>query len=306
MSKKTIRDFKCASKDGSNILVAMSNKSINILDAYRESYSISETAIEYRKLEKNSFSVIPLSHTVEAESMGADINYDMVEYGIRAGSYKCETLNDLLNLDDMDLKKSPVSEIISAIRYMKSKGEKVILEISGPFTIFDFFIEPKKVYKSLRKKEDIMYKVFEKSKKNILYYADEAMKAGADVISYSDSSGGVSILGPRLVENVYNMFTKDFLIELENLARKNKKLIHLCPKTTQIVIGMEEKKLKEIDLISTQIPTYEEAMDEICERIEKEDLPLIMGQMCINMNKAKMYSRKIKMIEMSEANNGFE
>ena len=301
MNSNKIRDFRCFSRDDTSISNLMSEKAIPYPDAYKKYLPMSELSIEYRKTEDDIYCVLPFSHTIEAEAMGADINYGVGDgFGLRARTDICSEMKDILELCDIDFEKEPAGEVLSAIRYLKSKGEKVILEVSGPFIIMDFLIDTKKVYKSVRKQDEVGHAVFDKLKRNILNYVKEAIKAGADVISYADSSAGVSILGPRLVEKSYSMFTRDFLLELQKIAAEEKVLIHLCPKTVQIVLAMEGRGFTEIELESEETVTYEEAMLEIESRIKTEKLPVFMGQMCINMKKTKMFSGKIKMLELLE------
>lgn len=302
MNSKNIRDYKCfVNNDEISLGEVISSNKKRYTDAYIKSEPMSRLSEDYKNIKSNIYCILPFSHTIEAEAMGADIKYGIEDgFGPRARKNICDTMESILQLEDIDFQEGTVKEILSAIKILKSKGEKVILEISGPFIIMDFLIDSKKVYKSLRKKDDIGFKVFDKFKRNILNYAKEAIKAGVDVISYADSSAGVTILGPRLVENSYNMFTRDFLIEIEKLAKKEKVLIHLCPKIAQIIIAMENKDFKEVDLNSEKPLSYEEAIFQIENRIKNEEMSVFMGQMCINMSKTKMYSGKIKMIELLE------
>ena len=62
-----------------------------------------------------------------------------------------------------------------------------------------------------------------------------------DLISYADSSGGVNILGPKMMEAVTVNFTYPFLKKIEQLA-DDKTMILLCPKTTLALIGTEKAK----------------------------------------------------------------
>lgn len=58
-------------------------------------------------------------------------------------------------------------------------------------------IDPKYVFKGMRKKPEFMERIFAKLGKEILAYMKLAKEQGADFISYADSSGGVNILGPK-------------------------------------------------------------------------------------------------------------
>ena len=94
---------------------------------------------------------------------------------------------------------------------MYEKGEHVVFEVSGPLTILNVLIDPKYVFKGMRKKPELMARIFAKLGKEILAYMKLAKEQGADFISYADSSGGVNILGPKMAEQMVNLFTYDFV-----------------------------------------------------------------------------------------------
>mgnify|MGYP000181734014 CR=1 FL=1 len=63
-----------------------------------------------------------------------------------------------------------------------------------------------------------MEKVFWKLGDQILKYMELVKEYGGDLISYADSSGGVNILGPKMMEAVTVNFTYPFLKKVEQLA----------------------------------------------------------------------------------------
>ena len=85
------------------------------------------------------------------------------------------------------------------------------LMISGPFSIFNVLIDPKYVFKAMRKQPELMQDIFQRIERELLTYIKIAVEYGVDMISYADSSGGVNILGPKMAEQVVMDFTYDFL-----------------------------------------------------------------------------------------------
>ena len=76
------------------------------------------------------------------------------------------------------------------------------LMISGPFTIFNVLIDPKYVFKAMRKQPELMRDIFQKIERELLSYIKIAVEYGVDMISYADSSGGVNILGPKMAGQI--------------------------------------------------------------------------------------------------------
>ncbi len=295
-----MREYKCFPKEENfTISQVIATKPLKYTAAFIKGESMSQVSKKYKELNSNKFCILPLSNTLEAEAMGASINYGLKDnLGPRAGKKISSSMEEILQLEDIDFTKGAIKEVLLAIKILKNRGERVILEVSGPFLIMDFFIEASKVYKAVRKKDQVGRRVFEKIKKNLLAYIKEAIKAGVDVISYADPPASLTVLGPSLLKNTYDIFTRDFLIELKKIASEERILIHLCPKLTQLLLAMEKVDFKEISLEAKEVISYEEAILEMACKIKDFEKTFFMGQMCINMKKSKIYSRKIKVIEL--------
>ena len=72
--------------------------------------------------------------------------------------------------------------------------------------------------KGMRKKPEFMERIFAKLGKKILAYM-KLEEQGADFISYADSSGGVNILGPKMAEQMVDLFTYDFVKQAGKTGR---------------------------------------------------------------------------------------
>lgn len=104
-------------------------------------------------------------------------------------------------------------------------------------TIYDInvLIDPKYVFKAMRKQPELMQDIFQRIERELLTYIKIAVEYGVDMISYADSSGGVNILGPKMAEQVVMDFTYDFLKKVIELL-DGKAMLLLCPKTTLALI----------------------------------------------------------------------
>lgn len=219
-----------------------------------------------------SFCELPFCHTVEAEAMGGIINYGNAVTGPRAKEYICTSVEELLELPEMDFSKGRIHEVLLACKELRSQGEHVVLQVSGPFTILNVLIDAKYVFKGWRKKPEVMKEVFWKLGDQILRFMEEAKKYDVDLISYADSSGGVSILGPKMAEQVVREFTYEFLKKVEILA-DDKTMMLLCPKTTFALLGTEKAELKDRKLSGPM--SYGEGCIEMIGKAK------FAGQMCI-------------------------
>ncbi|MEG0963596.1 MAG: uroporphyrinogen decarboxylase family protein [Lachnospiraceae bacterium] len=146
------------------------------------------------------------------------------------------TMEEVLKLPEIDYQNGRIFEVLKACKELREQGENVILAISGPFTILNILIDPRHVFKVMKKNPDLRKQIFHKLEKELLTFLEKGITYGANIISYADSTGSLGILGPNLAEIVVEEFTYPFLKKAEKLPN-GKAIIHLCPKTTFSLIG---------------------------------------------------------------------
>ena len=188
-------------------------------------------------------------------------------------------IEEILELPAIDFEKGRIQEVLKACRILYEKGEHVVFEVSGPLTILNVLIDPKYVFKGMRKKPELMARIFAKLGKEILAYMKLAKEQGADFISYADSSGGVNILGPKMAEQMVNLFTYDFVKQAGKLADEHT-MILLCPKTTFALLGTGKAKLMDCQIHDDRSQEEDSlSYAEACIRMKGKIR--FAGQMCI-------------------------
>lgn len=285
-----ISDFKCTFDNAIGISPEItSDLKLSFPDAYLHADTMVNIARAMSEKENAAFCMLPFCHTVEAEAMGGRINLGDENYGPRAKEYCCDSAEELLELPEIDYSKGRIHEVLEACCMLKDQGEHVALMLSGPFTIFNVLIDPKYVYKAMRKQPELMRAVFEKIEKELLRFTEEAVKCGVDLISYADSSGGVNILGPKMAEQVVQDFTYGFLKKAARLTG-GKAMILLCPKTTLALIGTE--KAHYIDHELPEVMRYGDACVSMIGQVP------IVGQMCVKNIEHRLSNQILKEIRL--------
>ena len=237
-----IKDFNCTYDNSAGIRSEVTEGlGLTFPDAYTHCDTMVTLSKVLKEKDKAVICELPFCHTLEAEAMGGIINLGNEIAGPRAGGYVCTDVEEILNLPDMDFTKGRIQETLLACKKLREEGEHVVFEVAGPFTILNVLIDARYVFKGMRKKPEVMEKVFWKLGDQILKYMELVKEYGGDLISYADSSGGVNILGPKMMEAVTVNFTYPFLKKIEQLA-DDKTMILLCPKTTLALIGTEKAK----------------------------------------------------------------
>lgn len=272
-----IKDFKCTYDNSAGISGEVTKDlELTFPDAYKHCDTMVTLAEALKKTDGAPFCELPFCHTVEAEAMGGIVNYGNDKTGPRAKEYICTKPEELLELQSMDFSSGRIHELLLACQKLRQKGENVVLEVAGPFTVLNVLIDAKYVFKGMRKQPELMKEVFWKIGRELLKYIEEAQKYGVNMISYADSSGGVNILGPKMAEQVVEDFTYDFLKEVEKLIGDDM-VVMLCPKTTFALLGTDRAEFVDVKLPEPM--RYGEACAWMIGKTK------FLGQMCIkNIN----------------------
>ena len=275
-----IQDFQCTYRNVSGIRKEVTERTnLTFPDAYKHAETMAELSEILRQCDQTPFCELPFCHTVEAEAMGGIINYGNEKTGPRAREYLCSDMEEILKLPEIDFEKGRIREVLKACRLLHEKGEHIVFEVSGPLTILNVLIDPKYVFKGMRKKPELMEQIFAKLEKDILAYMKFAKESGADFLSFADSSGGVNILGPKMAEQMVDLFTYDFVKKAAKLADEST-MILLCPKTTLALLGTGKAELVDHQINDDagreeSVLSYAEA----CIRMKRKIR--LAGQMCI-------------------------
>lgn len=288
MSK--IVDFQCAYDNSVGVSSAVTKKTkLKFPEAYRSWDSMAELAMAIKEHDAATFCELPFCHTLEGEALGGVINYGDENIGPRAKDYICTTAEELLKLPEIDFTSGRIAEVLKACRFLRDKGEDVVLYISGPFTILNVLIDPRHIFKIFKKNPEAMQKIFDKLQKEILVFVEEAQKSGVNMISYGDSTGGLNILGTKLAEEVVQMFTYPLFKKLEESLNDNTILL-LCPKTTFALLGTEKAVWNDIAL--GEVIKYSEG----CRRVIGK--AKFVGQMCFKNKGFELKNGIIKTISL--------
>lgn len=279
-----IKDFKCTFDDGGGVPESVMKKyNLHFPDAYKSCESMLSIAKGIKDEKGVNYSLIPFCHTVEAEAMGGDINLGNEIAGPRAKSYAYDNIDGLSGIKDIDFHKGRIGETLKAAKLLVEDGENPILMLNGPFTILNALIDPKYVFKAMRKTPEKMEDIFNYIKRNLTAYIEEGKKIGVKIFSYADSAGGVNILGPKMAEDVVRNFTYPFLKGV-NFGEDNS--ILLCPKTSLALVGTGLAEWEYMNL--GQEMTYGEA----CLKFVGEYK--FAGEMCIKNTNYKLRDGNFK------------
>ncbi len=268
-----IREFKCTYSNSVGICDEVtSGLGLEFPDAYMHSGTMQTLAKAIKAHDDSDFVLLPFCRTVEAEAMGAVLNYGDSNTGPRAKDPICANADEVLALPDIDFGKMRIHEVLDACAAMKREGETVCLEVTGPFTILNALMEPRLVFKAYRKDRDKMKLVFDKFADQLIRYLEEGKKAGVDVFIFSDSAGALDILGPKFLANAVEDFYAPFLKRVSDVIDDTCMFL-LCPKFTYAMVDTGHAEFIEHQL--------EPGIDFLQAILEMKGKAKIAGQVCI-------------------------
>ena len=290
--KNKLIDFKCKRADSTGFSDEVIDRlNLKFPQSYNDGSIMAEISKAVKEEEKGRVCLLPFCHTVEAEAFGGLVNLNDGKFGPRTADYAYQSVEELLSLPDFDFSRGRISEVLKACRILKAQGERVVLEVSGFFTILNSLIDTAKIFKAWRKSPQTVEKICTIIAGNLKRYFVEAKKTGVDVISYADPAGSVSIIGPKYTEVVAKNFTYPFVKEAADLVGEDC-IIHLCPKTSLILLGLGLAEKNDLQL--ARGINYVEACLSTVGR-EK-----IIGQVCIKDSRCALLHGKIRALHLFE------
>jgi len=238
-------DFKCQYADYRGITPEYAaSLGMKLPDLYLHAEDMVKLALQIKQERKSSFCKLPFDTCVEAENLGGMIKYDESPLGPRKSEDCLKETEEFLSLPGMDPSKGRMAELLKACRILTEQGETVALEIRGIFDMLNSLMDIQKVFMTCAGKPDLMKQVCEKAKTDLITYFLAAEKAGCHLFFYSDSSGGVNIIGPRFAKKIVDWFTYPLIKELERVLSKES-IVHMCPKIAFMLTGCSKAKWKE-------------------------------------------------------------
>ena len=268
-----IREFKCTYSNSVGISAeTTAGLGLEFPDAYMHSDTMQILSRAIKRHDGSDFCLLPFCRTIEAESMGAILNYGDANTGPRAKDPVCANIDEVLSISPIDFSTNRIHEVLDAVSSLKKDGETVCLEITGPFTILNALMEPRLVFKAYRKDREKMKLVFDKFSDELIRYIEEGKKAGTDVFIFSDSAGSLDILGPKFLTNAVEDFYDPFLHKVSDVI-DDSCIFLLCPKFTYAVIDTGHAEFVEHQLSP--------GIDFMKAMLEMKGTVKIAGQVCI-------------------------
>ncbi|HLR34293.1 MAG TPA: uroporphyrinogen decarboxylase family protein [Tissierellales bacterium] len=285
-------DFKCASDNLEEIPEEVVKEiGIDFPEVHTEAEYIASLSKELKKYKEDILCRVPFCNTVEAEALGGKIKLGDSKTGPRVDKYAFNSIEEMLNIKDMELTKGRINEVLKAIEILKKDGEKVILNVEGPITIITSLIDSRIFYRGLRKNKDVVDEFLKVIEENTIKYINEGITRGADIISYGDPVGALNIVGPKVFKEVSGKAALNILKKIEN--NLDGSIISLCGQLSTAFQKMDLVKAHPVKF--EKDITYGEAIDYVLQN--RKDVNII-GHNCIKRTYLKLKNSTLWSVEL--------
>ena len=212
-------------------------KSLNLdpSDVYRSGEAMAAYADEVRKKTEAAYCKLPFDTFVEGEALGAELIYDGSINGPRKGEDLIKDPHKLLELPLLGPDCGRIPEIFKAADILRADGIKTVIEVRGLFDILNSLTDIQKVMMLWMKEPDVMQQICDRIREGLLEYV-KAARDHCDLLFYSDASGGINVIGPRMGKKLVEWFTYPLMKDLQELLKDGPKL-QMCPKTSFMLTG---------------------------------------------------------------------
>ncbi|WP_368488676.1 uroporphyrinogen decarboxylase family protein [Clostridium sp. BJN0013] len=252
---------------------ALKRTGIYFADAHFKKDCMATVSEKIKQIDKNCICYVPFSVTVEAEAFGSKVRLDECSNGILIDGFKYTTIEEISNLVEFDIDKGRIKEILDCIEILSKRGNTVVLNVEGPFTILTLLIDNLSIYKALKNQSDIIYDSLLTIQNSIKKYIIKALEKGARIISYSDPSGDINILGPEIYRKFSGELTYNLIKTLEDYMDNS--IMHLCARTS-----LPLEKLGFCSSSPIKIKEHIKYGEAICSLLDEKDVK-ILGHKCM-------------------------
>lgn len=208
---------------------------------------------------------VPFCMTIEAEDFGAKVDMGTNIYEPHVVEYAIDSVKEWEKTSPINFQKGRAKVVIDAIKLLKAKKDDVpiIGNLTGPISTASSIIEPVVFYKALRKSNKESHEFMEFVTKQLILFAKQQIRAGADVIAISDPSGTGEILGPKLFEEFVVKYINKIIeaMQEENIPT----IVHICGQMKNVY--PEVNKIKSDVLSFDSIVSISEARKELGDRL---------------------------------------
>ena len=212
---------------------------------------------------------LPLMQNIESVALGAIPKQIGKVYSIR--DYRYRKISDI-SIEKGSLVRTP--EIQSILKYVKRhSGEKMILEIEGPFSVLSGMIDPMKLFVAARKHGEELQNLLFDVADELAEYIKLASQAGIKVFSLAEPEGSMDVIGEKYYQEFVGKSMLYFISKIKPYM--NRSIVHMCGKSSS---ALEMEHMASVSKYAVEEKPYKD----ILFRLSSDPDFRFVGNACIN------------------------
>ena len=188
-------------------------------EVHKDAKKMAKATASTYKLTGFPSAVLPLDLYVEAEALGAEIDYRENEQNefprIRKALFQSAKEIALENVEIA--KRGRVLLVCDALRVLKEDiGNEAVIGawMPGPFTLMTLLVEPVKLFLEIRREPEMVRTSLKQLSSLLSKVGHAYRKAGADFLTVHDMGGSPTFIGPARFEQFVLPALKDLIADL--------------------------------------------------------------------------------------------
>ncbi len=214
--------WSCTGNDGR----AINQEALDIgTDIFKDMELMDRAVTEIQRAGEKTYLLFPIMQKAEAVAYGAKPR--VIGSTITVSDYVHQNLEQI-DFNRSILEHEAIQNILKCIS--GHSGEKIVLEVTGPFSILAALVNPTQLYSYPRKNKALLIGTLHTIADSLAEYTIEAVKRGVRVISFADPEGVMELVGEPFYREISGAATAAYLKKLED--HLDQSLVHLCGKTS--------------------------------------------------------------------------
>jgi len=198
---------------------------------HKDAMKMAKAAASTHKLTGLPSAVVPLDLYIEAEALGAEIDYrENREFEFPSVKKALLQSTREIIVEGVDVaKRGRIPLVCEAIRLLKEHiGDEALIGAwtPGPFTLMTLLVEPAKLFFEMKREPELVRSSLKRLSSLLSKVGLAYRKAGADFITVHDMGGSPAFTGPVRFEQFVLPALKELLAELPK-----PRVLSICGKT---------------------------------------------------------------------------
>lgn len=226
-------------------------------EVHTDGATMADLASGIRDLKGDVYCSVPFCSTVESEALGAKVKLGDHTSTPLIRETPWKSLEEA-SLPKSDPKRGRMGEVMKALSILGDRGLPTVFKMTGPFTTLMNLIEPRGLFKAIRKERSSVEGLLRSISSYSLACAQEAVSRGVSVISLAESSATTDLVGPKVFSDLVGPEIMS-LMEAMTLIPGNWGG-HLCGRLST---SLEECGFIEVSCIETDGGRYGDSLERL-------------------------------------------